>query len=49
MWNEDEAGDILLSQDPDWTVNFKGGHPNPSQDANTGNLNYLKKKLLGLK
>jgi hypothetical protein len=49
MWNEDEAGDILLSQDPDCTVNFKGGSPNKESDANTGNLDYLKKKLIGLK
>ena len=49
MWNENEAGDILLSQDPDCTVNFKGGSHNKVTDANTGNLDYLKKKLIGLK
>ena len=49
MWNENEAGDILLSQDPDCTVNFKGGSHNKVTDSNTGNLDYLKKKLIGLK
>lgn len=49
IWNENEAGDILLSQDPDCTVNFKGGSHNKVTDANTGNLDHLKKKLLGLK
>ncbi len=49
MWNEKEAGDILLSQDPDWTVDFKKGKANGKQEANTGNLDWLKKKLYGLK
>ena len=49
MWNDNEDGDILLSQDSNWTFNFKNGQLRPSEDANTGNLNYLKKLLLGLK
>jgi hypothetical protein len=49
MWNEKEAGDILLSQDANCTVNFKGGHATRVEDANTGNLDYLKKMLYGLK
>ena len=57
MWNENASGQILLSDNPDYTINFSKGQANPQptvnweleEDANQGNLDYVKKLLIGLK
>ena len=56
MWADNSSGQILLSDNPDYTINFQKGQPGAAntntwqveEDANQGNLDYVKKLLIGL-
>lgn len=49
MWNENQAGDILLSQDPDYTFNFQRGSIKKVMETYEGSLDALKEMLSGIK